>query len=142
MSLVQIKKESTTDEGFILISESEGDDHVDESAPSPCADKTNDADKEPVDDVDSESDSGSSVADSSDSSADVVVQPRVKRFRVRIPVHESWYVHGKSNLVHRFDGDVHNDVKFLVCGKRLTAAYSPCTEATAWNTLCKSCNRK
>ena len=90
---------------------------------------------------DSDSSSSSSAA-SSDDPETAAAQPRVKRFRARIPDREEWFVHSKSHLVHRFNGDSHNDVKFLVCGKRLTDSYSRCTEATAWNTLCKSCNRK
>ena len=91
-------------------------------------------------DGDSDSDSSSSGPSSSASSDAVVMQPRVKLFRAKILDHESWYVHAKSTLVHRSNWDEHNGVKFLVCGKRLTAAYGPCTEVTAWNTLFKSCN--
>ena len=91
---------------------------------------------------DSDSSTSGSDASSSDGSDLGAAQHRVKRFRARIPVHEEWFVHGKSHLVHRYDGDQHNDVRFLVCGKRLTNAYHTCTEATAWNTLCKSCNRR
>lgn len=95
-----------------------------------------------VEDEDSESSSGESDALSSDHS-DVAEPPaRVKRFRARIPKEESWYVHSKSHLIHRFDGTRHNSVRFLVCGKILTDAYALCTEATAWNTLCRSCNRR
>ena len=116
---------------------------VDENASQTQADVADAPDMSspvPVDDTDSSS-SGSDAASSEES--DVVEPPsRVKRFRARIPVHEKWYVHAKSHLVHRYEGDAHNDAKFLVCGKLLTGSYSVCTEATAWNTLCKSCNRR
>ena len=96
-----------------------------------------------LDVAESDSDSSSSSsASSSDDPETSVAQPRVKRFRARIPEREEWFVHSKSHLVHRFNGDCHNDVRLLVCGKRLTDSYARCTEATAWNTLCKSCNRK
>jgi hypothetical protein len=96
-----------------------------------------------LDVAESDSDSSSSSsASSSDDPETSVAQPRVKRFRARIPGREEWFVHSKSHLVHRFNGDCHNDVRLLVCGKRLTDSYARCTEATAWNTLCKSCNRK
>ena len=96
----------------------------------------------PVDGEDSDSSSSGSDALSSDHS-DVAEPPaRVKRFRARIPKEESWYVHSKSHLIHRFDGTRHNTMRFLVCGKLLTDAYALCTEATAWNTLCRSCNRR
>ena len=90
----------------------------------------------------SDSSSGSSVGSSSSDSENNEPTPRVKRFRAKIPEEQAWFVHSKSTLVHRFDGDTHNSVKYLVCGKRLTAAYEPCVEATAWNVLCKSCNRR
>ena len=91
---------------------------------------------------DSSSSSGSSGRLSSDDS-DVAEPPqRVKRFRARIPAEEKWYVHSRSHLVHRYEGDSHNDIRFLVCGKRLTEAYALCTEASAWNVLCRSCNRR
>ena len=94
------------------------------------------------DDMDSDSSSSGSDALSSDHS--VVADPpaRVKRFRARIPRDESWYVHSKSHLIHRYEGTCHNSMRFLVCGKLLTDAYALCTEATAWNTLCRSCNRR
>ena len=96
----------------------------------------------PADGEDSDSSSSGSDALSSDHS-DVAEPPaRVKRFRARIPKEESWYVHSKSHLIHRFDGTRHNTMRFLVCGKVLTDAYALCTEATAWNTLCRSCNRR
>ena len=79
---------------------------------------------------------------SEDSDMPDLPPPRVKRFRARIPVEEKWFVHAKSRLVHRFENDCHDGVQILVCGKRLTQAYEPCTEATAWNVLCKSCNRR
>ena len=87
----------------------------------------------------SSSDSGCMSSDDSDM---VEPPPRVKRFRARIPSEEKWYVHAKSHLVHRFNGDTHGDIRFLVCGKRLNDAYSLCTEASAWNVLCKSCNKR
>ena len=90
----------------------------------------------------SDSSSDSSVGSSSSDSEDLEPTPRVKRFRAKIPEEQAWFVHSKSTLVHRFDGDTHNDVKYLVCGKRLTSAYVACTEATAWNVLCKTCNRR
>ena len=92
----------------------------------------------------SDSDSSSSGSDVMTSDDSEVPDPpaRVKRFRVRIPKEESWYVHSKSHLIHRFDGTVHNMVRFLVCGKRLNDSYTLCTEATAWNTLCRSCNKR
>ena len=79
---------------------------------------------------------------SEDSDMPDLPPPRVKRFRARIPVEEKWFVHAKSRLVHRFENDCHEGIRILVCGKRLTHAYEPCTEATAWNVLCKSCNRR
>ena len=91
------------------------------------------------------SDSSSSSDESSSSESDGnEAQRKVKRFRARIPRDESWYVHRRSHLIHRFEpGDqFFGDTKFLVCGKQLTDAYSLCTEASAWNSLCKSCNRK
>ena len=137
---VQVKLEGPGDGDFILISDSEcngpvgsGESAVDKTVEPPGGELGVDS---------SESDSSSSDAGSSGCSDVELAQPRVKRFRARIPLDESWHVHRKSNLVHRFNGDVHNDVKFLVCGKRLTASYVPCSEATAWNTLCKSCNRR
>ena len=103
-------------------------------------DKDADSNGEPISDSASSSDgSDGSSSDGPDLGA---VQHRVKRFRARIPADEKWFVHCKSHLVHRFDGNQHNDVKFLVCGKRLTDSYQLCTEATAWNTLCRSCNRR
>ena len=96
-------------------------------------------------DVVSDDSSGSSSDDSGMSSDDSeMVEPpaRVKRFRARIPLEEKWYVHCKSHLVHRFNGETHGDISFLVCGKRLNDSYSLCTEASAWNVLCKSCNKR
>ena len=95
------------------------------------------------DEVD-DSDSSSSGSDALSSDHSVVADPpaRVKRFRARIPSGESWYVHSKSHLIHRYEGTCHNALRFLVCGKLLTDAYALCTEATAWNTLCRSCNRR
>ena len=90
----------------------------------------------------SDSSSDSSVGSSSSDSEDLEPTSSVKRFRAKIPEEQAWFVHSKSTLVHRFDGDTHNDVKYLVCGKRLTSAYVACTEATAWNVLCKTCNRR
>ena len=91
-----------------------------------------------------DTDSSSSGSDALSSDHSVVADPpaRVKRFRARIPADERWYVHSKSHLIHRFDGTCHNAMRFLVCGKLLTDAYALCTEATAWNTLCRSCNRR
>ena len=72
---------------------------------------------EHVNGEDSDSSSSGSDALSSDHS-DVAEPPaRVKRFRARIPKEESWYVHSKSHLIHRFDGTLHNTMRFLVCGK-------------------------
>lgn len=139
---MDVKEETAGDNGFILVSDSECNDDADVREPVSNVCTRDASDGDAVADSDSNSDSNSSEVGSSDSSDAAVLQPRVKRFRVKIPVNESWNVNAKSNLVHRFNGDTHNDVKFLVCGKRLTAAYNPCTEATAWNTLCKSCNRK
>eukprot|EP00435_Cladocopium_sp_Y103_P035961 s405_g9.t1 len=92
----------------------------------------------------SDSDSSSSNGDEMSSDDSDMVEPpaRVKRFRAKIPKEEKWYVHSKSHLVHRFEGNMHNDVSFLVCGKVLSSAYILCTEATAWNVLCRSCNRR
>lgn len=90
----------------------------------------------------SDSSSGSSVGSSSSDSETNEPTPRVKSFRAKIPEEQAWFVHSKSTLVHRFDGDTHNSVKYLVCGKRLTNAYEPCVEATAWNVLCKTCNKR
>ena len=95
---------------------------------------------EESDDSDSSTDSSGCL--SSDDSDLVEPPPKVKRFRARIPEGQRWYVHSKSHLVHRFDGDDHNGLRFLVCGKRLTEAFTLCTEASAWNVLCKSCNRR
>ena len=89
--------------------------------------------------------SSSSDSDDALSSAESVEHeftPRVKRFRAKIPENQLWFVHSKSHLVRRHDGDVHDGIMFTVCGRRITGTYSPCTEATAWNILCKSCNRK
>ena len=93
-------------------------------------------------DDDSSESSDDSGCMSSDDSATADPPARVKRFRARIPVEEKWYVHSKSRLVHRYDGECHNDIRFLVCGKRLNDAYTLCIEASAWNVLCKSCNRR
>ena len=96
-------------------------------------------------DVTSEDSSSSSDSEGELSSAESdEPEPaaRVKRFRARIPEDQKWFVHSKSHLVHRHDGDVHEGILFTVCGRRLTGAYFPCTEATAWNVLCKSCNRR
>lgn len=95
---------------------------------------------EESDDSDSSTDSSGCL--SSDDSDLVEPPPKMKRFRARIPEGQRWYVHSKSHLVHRFDGDDHNGLRFLVCGKRLTEAFTLCTEASAWNVLCKSCNRR
>ena len=95
-----------------------------------------------VDTDSSDSSSSSSVGSSSSDSENNEPTPRVKRFRAKIPEEQVWFVHSKSTLVHRFDGDTHNSVKYLVCGKRLTSAYEPCAEATAWNVLCKTCNKR
>ena len=89
-----------------------------------------------------ESSSDGSGCLSSDDSDTVEPPARVKRFRAKIPKEEKWYVHQRSHLVHRFDSDSHGDTRFLVCGKRLNESYSLCTEASAWNVLCKSCNRR
>ena len=98
-------------------------------------------DEHDVDSDDSSSDDEGQLS-SEDSDAPDLPPPRVKRFRARIPVEEKWFVHAKSRLVHRFENDCHEGIRILVCGKRLTHAYEPCTEATAWNVLCKSCNRR
>ncbi|CAL1140591.1 unnamed protein product [Cladocopium goreaui] len=90
-------------------------------------------------------DSSSSESGGDLSSSESVVMEttaRVKRFRAKIPEGQCWFVHSKSHLVHRHDGDEVDGMKFTVCGKRLSSNYVPCTEATAWNVLCKSCNRK
>jgi hypothetical protein len=79
---------------------------------------------------------------SEDSDVPDLLPPRVKRFRAKIPVEEKWHVHAKSRLVHRYENDSHDGMQILVCRKRLTQAYEPCTEATAWNVLCKSFNRR
>jgi hypothetical protein len=93
------------------------------------------------------SNSSSSSSDSDDAlSSAESDQPepaaRVKRFRAKIPENQLWFVHSKSHLVHRHDGNVQDGTMFTVCGRRLTGVYKPCTEATAWNVLCKSCDRK
>eukprot|EP00435_Cladocopium_sp_Y103_P038183 s1002_g10.t1 len=90
------------------------------------------------------SDSSSSDGDGFSSDGSDLVEPpaRVKRFRAKIPSEEKWYVHSRSHLVHRYDGNSHNSLRFLVCGKVLTDSYALCTEATAWNVLCKSCNKR
>ena len=101
---------------------------------------------EPEKDVEDAGSSDSSTDDSeqmsSDDSDTAEPPPKVKRFRARIPTDEKWYVHSRSHLIHRYDGDCHNDIRFLVCGKRLNDSYKLCTEASAWNVLCKSCNRR
>ena len=81
---------------------------------------------------------------SSDDSDVVEPPPKVKRYRARVPADERWYVHSKSHLIHRFEATEQPtcSASFLVCGKRLTDAYTLCTEASAWNVLCKSCNRR
>ena len=113
----------------------------------PASPHADDVDK-PVADASFEGSSDDSSSDdeghlsSEDSDIPDLPPPRVKRFRARIPVEEKWYVHAKSRLVHRYENDSHDGMKILVCGKRLTQAYEPCTEATAWNVLCKSCNRR
>ena len=91
----------------------------------------------------SDSSSLSDSQSSQDSSEDAPL-PKVKRFRPRIPADEAWFVHARSHLVHRLDANdqAGGDLKFLACGKRLTAAYHKCTEADAWNTLCQSCNKR
>ena len=101
-------------------------------------------DSQPLHGDDEDSDSSSSGSDSLSSDHSVVADPpaRVKRFRARIPKDESRYLHSKSHLIHRYDGTCHSAMRFLVCGKLLTDAYALCTEATAWNTLCRSCNRR
>ena len=90
----------------------------------------------------SDSTSNDSEQLSSDDSDTAEPPSRVKRFRARIPPEEKWYVHSRSHLVHRYDGDCHNEIRFLVRGKRLNDSYKMCTEASAWNVLCKSCNRR
>ena len=140
-----VKQEVVVEDDFIVIPDSP-DAFTTDAVGNTCESTGN---QEQMDDScagealvsDSDSSSSSSAA-SSDDPETAAAQPRVKRFRARIPDREEWFVHSKSHLVHRFNGDSHNDVKFLVCGKRLTDSYSRCTEATAWNTLCKSCNRK
>lgn len=100
---------------------------------------------EPKDGTPDDSPSSSDSSGALSSAESVEPEPassRVKRFRARIPESQLWFVHSKSHLVHRHDGDVHDGVLFTVCGRRLSSAYAPCTEATAWNVLCKSCNRK
>ena len=90
----------------------------------------------------SDSTSNDSEQLSSDDSDTAEPPPKVKRFRARIPTDEKWYVHSRSHLIHRYDGDCHNEIRFLVRGKRLNDSYKICTEASAWNVLCKSCNRR
>ena len=115
-----------------------GDDTAPESQLAPT-----DAQNEPLNDFGDETDSSSESCASSTEESDVQEpQARVKRFRAKIPSNEKWYVHSKSHLIHRFESDAQSDVPLLVCGKRLTGSYVACTEATAWNTLCKSCNRR
>ena len=95
--------------------------------------------------VDESSDSSSlSDSQSSKDSCDDMPVQRVKRFWPRIPAEEEWYVHARSHLVHRLDANdqMGGDLRFLACGKRLTAAFRKCSEADAWNTLCKSCNKR
>ena len=111
-----------------------------DGADSPLAGSSHDCDV--ASDVDSESSTIGSHDESSANSDAVEPPARVKRFRARIPQDESWYVHSKSHLIHRCTGEMQNMVRLLVCGKRLTEAYVRCTEATAWNTLCRSCNRR
>ena len=140
-----VKQEAAVEDGFIVIPDSP-EVFTDDTIGNTCE---NTGIQEHMDDscagetlvLDSDS-SSSSSAESSDDPETATAQPRVKRFRARIPDREECFVHSKSHLVHRFNGDSRNDVKFLVCGKRLTDSYSRCTEATAWNILCKSCNRK
>ena len=95
--------------------------YVDESCPAPDAVNAGlDADvlsagpDEPaVDDSDSSSDSDGSLVSVESFSQEPVA--RVKRFRARIPAEESWFVHARSHLVHRYDGNEHFGQKFLVC---------------------------
>eukprot|EP00435_Cladocopium_sp_Y103_P046499 s2235_g13.t1 len=55
------------------------------------------------------SDSSSSDGDGFSSDGSDLVEPpaRVKRFRAKIPAEEKWYVHSRSHLVHRYDGNSH-----------------------------------
>ena len=122
--------------------------HADTTMKPPARDPDLAGDAAPAEDQvveesdDSDSSTDSSGCLSSDDADLVEPPPKVKRFRARIPEGQRWYVHSKSHLVHRFDGDDHNGLRFLVCGKRLTEAFTLCTEASAWNVLCKSCNRR
>ena len=116
--------------------------HVDQPAQDGA---TNSNAEEEAHDIDASSDSSScSETQSSNDSDTEVPVPKVKRFRPRIPAEEEWFVHAKSHLVHRLDvcDQAGSDMRFLACGKRLTPAYRKCTEADAWNTLCKSCNKR
>ena len=113
-----------------------------DSVPTGAGDTQNAAGNGPEVESDDSSSDDEGQLSSEDSDLPDLPPPRVKRFRARIPVEEKWFVHAKSRLVHRFENDCHDGVQILVCGKRLTQAYEPCTEATAWNVLCKSCNRR
>ena len=123
--------------------------HGDSPAPEPVVSGDAGPPKGPGDEVEvmdedsSDSSSRSSYMSSDDSEA-ADPPARVKRFRARIPKDERWYVHNRSHLIHRYedDGLGVGSTRFLVCGKRLTEAYVLCTEATAWNTLCKSCCKR
>lgn len=85
----------------------------------------------------SSSDSGN-CADSSASSCLEEPPVKVKRFRPRVPHSEKWFVHKKSHILHRMDGNS----KFVACGKRLTDQYRASDESSAWNVLCKMCLKR
>ena len=90
------------------------------------------------------SDEETSISDSAndaDSSASSCLEEppvKVKRFRPRVPPSEKWFVHKKSHILHRVDGNS----KFVACGKRLTDQYRASDESSAWNVLCKMCLKR
>ena len=96
---------------------------------------------EPEKDVEDAGSSDSSSDDSeqlsSDDSDTAEPPPKVKRFRARTPTDEKWYVHSRSHLIHRYDGDCHNAIRFLVCGKRLNDSYN-CVRKQAHGMSCVS----
>ena len=87
---------------------------------------------EPRDHSDGEQSSSTDSSGALTSAESDIDEPvvRVKRFRARIPDGQAWFVHSKSHLVHRFDGNELEGIRFTVCGKRLTGTYEPCTART------------
>lgn len=87
--------------------------------------------------------SDSSSEESSVSSAGEAMPTRVKRFKPKVPEHEFWYVNKKSRILHKLDSDDELfQGKFFLCGKRLNDSYDRSTESTAWNVMCRICNKR